>query len=86
MNEAPMRTVVLGWGRMNPITSGHELLVNKIKEVAKKNRATPVIYISHSQDAKKNPLSYEDKVMLAKRAFGNIIQKSNSKTIMQIMK
>ena len=86
MNEAPMRTVVLGWGRMNPITSGHELLVNKIKEVAKKNRATPIIYISHSQDAKKNPLSYDDKIMLAKRAFGNIIQKSNSKTIMQIMK
>jgi hypothetical protein len=86
LNEAPMRTAVLGWGRMNPITSGHELLVNKIKEVAKKNRATPIIYISHSQDAKKNPLSYDDKIMLAKRAFGNIIQKSNSKTIIQIMK
>ena len=86
MNEATSRTVVLGWGRMNPITSGHEILVNKIKEVARANKATPIIYISHSQDAKKNPLSYDDKVMLAKRAFGNIIQKSNSKTIIQIMK
>jgi nicotinic acid mononucleotide adenylyltransferase len=86
MNEAATRTVVLGWGRMNPITSGHEILVNKIKAVARANKATPVVYISHSQDAKKNPLAYEDKVMLAKQAFGNIIQKSNSKTIIQIMK
>ena len=85
MNEAVMKTAVLGWGRMNPITSGHEILVNKIKAVAKQNRATPIIYISHSQDAKKNPLSYNDKVMLAKKAFGNIIQKSDSKTIIQIM-
>jgi len=85
MNEAVTRTVVLGWGRMNPITSGHEILVNRVKAVARANKATPIIYISHSQDAKKNPLSYDDKVMLAKKAFGNIIQKSNSKTIIQIM-
>jgi len=86
INEAATRTVVVGWGRMNPITSGHEILVNQIKTVARANKATPVVYISHSQDPKKNPLSYDDKVMLAKRAFGNIIQKSNSKTIIQIMK
>lgn len=86
MNEATSRTVVLGWGRMNPITSGHEILVNKIKAVAKANKATPIIYISHSQDAKRNPLAYDGKVMLAKKAFGNIIQKSKSKTIIQIMK
>ena len=87
INEAPDKTVVLGWGRMNPITVGHEKLVNKIKDVARKNSATPLIYISHSQDAKKNPLDYDDKVSLAKKAFGNkVIQKSRSKTIMQIMK
>lgn len=71
---------------MNPITSCHEILVNRIKAVAKANKATPIIHVSHSQDAKRNPLAYDDKVMLAKKAFGNIIQKSNSKTIIQIMK
>lgn len=86
MNEATTRTVVLGWGRMNPITSGHEILIKRIKAVAKENKATPIVYITHSQDKKKNPLSYDDKVMLAKKAFGNIIQKSTSKTIMQVMK
>ena len=86
INEAPDKTVVLGWGRMNPITVGHEKLVNKIKEVARANSATPLIYITHSQDAKKNPLDYDTKVSLAKKAFGNkVIQKSKSKTIMQVM-
>ena len=85
LEEAPNKTVVLGWGRMNPITVGHEKLVNKIKSVAKQEGATPLIYVSHSQDAKKNPLDYDDKIMLAKKAFGNIIVKSNSRTIIQIM-
>jgi shikimate kinase/nicotinic acid mononucleotide adenylyltransferase len=86
LDEAVDKTVVLGWGRMNPITVGHEKLVNKIKEVARANSATPLIYITHSQDAKKNPLEYDDKIMLAKKAFGNkVIQKSKSKTIMQVM-
>ena len=86
INEAPDKTVVLGWGRMNPITVGHEKLVNKIKSVARANSATPLIYITHSQDAKKNPLDYDTKVTLAKKAFGNtVIQKSKSKTIMQVM-
>ena len=85
LEEAPNKTVVLGWGRMNPITVGHEKLVNKIKSVARAEGATPLVYVSHSQDAKKNPLDYDDKIMLAKKAFGNIIVKSNSRTIIQIM-
>jgi hypothetical protein len=86
LNEATGKTVVFGWGRMNPITIGHEKLSDKIKDVARKNRATPMMYLTHSQDAKKNPLSYDDKVMLAKKAFGNMIQKSNAKTIIEVMK
>lgn len=83
LNEAANRTVVLGWGRMNPITSGHEILVNKIKEIAKKQGGKPIVYLTHSADPKKNPLSYNDKVRFAKKAFGPVIQKSNAKTIIQ---
>ena len=85
LEEAKGDTVVLGWGRMNPITSGHEKLVNKINAVARKESGKPVIYLTHSQDPKKNPLSYNDKVMLAKKAFGSAIQKSKAKTIMQAL-
>jgi predicted kinase len=85
LTEQAEKTVVLGWGRMNPITTGHEKLVNKIKSVAKQNNATPVVYLTHSQDPKKNPLTYDNKIMLAKKAFGPLVQKTNAKTIMQVL-
>lgn len=85
LEEAKGGTVVLGWGRMNPITIGHEKLVKKLQDVARKQNATPVVYLTHTQNSKKDPLSYNDKIMLAQRAFGNIVQKSTSKTIIQVM-
>lgn len=85
LKEQKKSTVVFGWGRMNPVTVGHEKLVNKIKSVAKSNSATPVLYLSHSQDPKKNPLSYNDKVALAKKAFGPMVQKSSAKTVIQVL-
>lgn len=85
LNEQTGKTVVFGWGRMNPVTIGHEKLANKIKDVARKEKATPLLYLSHSQDPKKNPLSYNDKIMLAQKAFGSMVKKSNAKTIMQAM-
>jgi len=60
---------VMAFGRMNPITTGHEAVVNKVHEVAKKHNADHVVIVSHSQDAKKNPLSAEQKVKHAKNAF-----------------
>jgi nicotinic acid mononucleotide adenylyltransferase len=80
-----MKKIVLAFGRMNPITVGHEKLVNKIKSVARKEKATPALYLSHSQDKKKNPLKYEDKIRYAKKAFGNVVQQSNARTIMQVL-
>ena len=83
LEEAPGKTAVLGWGRMNPITVGHEKLVNKIKSVARSEGGDPILFLTHSQDAKKNPLTYDDKYMLATRAFGKMVRKSRSKTIIQ---
>jgi hypothetical protein len=67
--EKADKHAVLAFGRMNPITSGHEKLVNKVKDVAKEVGGTHHIVLSHSQDAKKNPLSAAQKVKHAKRAF-----------------
>jgi len=85
LEEAATRTAVISWGRMNPPTVGHEKLANKVAATAKANSAVPIIYLSHSQDAKKNPLTYEDKYMFARAAFGPMIQKSKAKTIIQVM-
>ena len=81
-----MKKIVLAFGRMNPPTTGHQKLVNKIKAVARKERATPALYLSHSQDKKKNPLSYDDKVRFAKKAFGNIVKVTTARTIIEVLK
>jgi len=81
-----MKKVVIAFGRMNPPTVGHEKLVAKIKSEARKNRATPMLFLSHSQDKKKNPLSYEDKIRLSQKAFGKMVKKSNARTIIDVAK
>ena len=77
------KTVVFTFGRMNPPTIGHEKLVNKVKAIAKKHGGEPRLYLSHSQDKKKNPLDYNLKSSLAQKAFG-IMKKSKAKHAIQI--
>ena len=69
LREQKERHAVLAFGRMNPITNGHEKLVNKVKEIADKVGGSHRIVLSHSQDSKKNPLTADQKVKHAKRAF-----------------
>ncbi|NBX50496.1 hypothetical protein EBT25_11260, partial [bacterium] len=86
VNEQSRGGVVLTFGRMNPPTVGHEKLAQKLLSVAQQEKATPMIFLSHSQDKKKNPLEHKDKVRFAKIAFGNIVQDSPARTLMEILK
>lgn len=69
ITEAAEKHAVLAYGRMNPPTTGHAKLVDKVHEVAKAHNAHHLVVLSHSQDAKKNPLTAEQKVKHAKRYF-----------------
>jgi predicted kinase len=70
---------VMTFGRMNPPTTGHLKLIDKVKDVAKKHNATHSVVVSHSQDTKKNPLSGEQKVKHLKRySPGTHIEKSSA--------
>jgi len=69
--EATEKHAVMAFGRMNPPTTGHAKLVDKVKEVAQKVGGSHHVVLSHSQDAKKNPLSAKDKLKHAKRFFPN---------------
>jgi hypothetical protein len=69
LKEASNKTVVLTFGRMQPPTQGHALLVQKIKSVAKSNTASYEIWISATHDDKKNPLPVSRKVFWAKKMF-----------------
>lgn len=61
------RTVYFTFGRMNPPTIGHEKLLDAISKAAGSNPYK--IYLSQSQDEDKNPLSYKEKVKIARKMF-----------------
>ena len=86
LDEAKKGTAVFAWGRMNPMTAGHEKLVQKVISVARSEKGMPHIFLTHSFDKKKNPLAYGDKIRFAQKAFGPIVKKSDAKTIFQLMK
>ena len=61
------KTVFFTFGRMNPPTIGHEKLLDKLSKSAGKNPYK--VFLSQSQDPKKNPLTYKDKVKAARKMF-----------------
>ena len=65
--EQKAKKAVLAFGRMNPPTSGHLKLIDKVRHTAEKQGASHHVVVSHSQDSKKNPLSSEQKVKHLKR-------------------
>lgn len=77
--EATEKTAVFTYGRNNPPTVGHEKLFDKTIQTAKKHGTVAHIFTSHSQDAKKNPLTAEHKVELIKHAYPEAHVGSSSK-------
>ena len=80
-----MSKTVITFGRMNPPTVGHQKLIDRVKSEAKKQGAMPHVYVSHSQDAKKNPLDYNTKFTIARKAFGPSVTRSRARTIIEVM-
>jgi hypothetical protein len=86
LKEAKEKKVVFSFGRMNPPTAGHEKLANAVSKEAKASGADARIYLSHTQNNKKDPLTYRDKVKYAKKAFGSAVKSSRARTIIEIAK
>jgi nicotinic acid mononucleotide adenylyltransferase len=71
IKELPSKKVVFAFGRFNPPTTGHELLIKVVKKLAATHNADHAIYASKTQDSKKNPLSVEKKVHYLNLMFPN---------------
>jgi hypothetical protein len=69
LKEEKEKHAVLAFGRMNPPTTGHQVLVNKVHDVAKQHNASHHVVLSGSQDKAKNPLSSAQKLKHAQRFF-----------------
>jgi cytidyltransferase-like protein len=79
--EGTKKPVVMAFGRMNPPTTGHLKLIDKVKEVADKHNAKHTVVVSHSQDSKKNPLSGDQKIKHLKRySSGTHFETSSKET------
>ena len=59
------KSIAITFGRFNPPTIGHEKLINKVVRADRNYK----IYISRSEDSKKNPLSAREKLSFMKKMF-----------------
>ena len=66
MHEARRKSLAFTFGRFNPPTIGHEKLINKVASVRADDYR---IYLSRSEDPKKNPLSPRQKLAYMKKMF-----------------
>lgn len=63
------KIAVVGFGRLNPPTSGHDTVIKEVKETAKEKGGTPFFYLSASQDPDKNPLKLVTKLAWVKKIW-----------------
>ena len=80
------KEITFVFGRFNPPTTGHEKLFTTLKKIARGGAYR--IYASKSQDAKKNPLQFKDKIKFLRKIFPkharNIMADSDVRHVMDI--
>jgi phosphopantetheine adenylyltransferase len=69
IREARSNVCAFTFGRFNPPTIGHEKLLDALAKQAKKNVAPYYVFVSHSENQKKDPLPYTKKVAYMKKMF-----------------
>lgn len=67
--EESSKEIIVTFGRFNPPTIGHEENIEAIAKISSSRKAVFKIYSSQSEDPKKNPLSYEDKIRFMRKMF-----------------
>jgi nicotinamide mononucleotide adenylyltransferase len=83
---APLNTdekkvkAVFAFGRMNPPTTGHRRIVERLCEEAKQNGAVVRLYLSETHDHDRNPLTPQQKIDFAKKFFPEV-EVRTSKTV-----
>lgn len=72
INEATSKEITIIFGRMNPMTRGHEVMIKYASTYSNKNKTEFVVFPSQTKDKKKNPLSINDKMFWLKKAFPSV--------------
>jgi 5'(3')-deoxyribonucleotidase len=61
LREDDRSTAVFAFGRFNPPTIGHEKLIQKVQSMAKQVNGKGFIFLSHKQNNKTDPLTFQQK-------------------------
>jgi len=86
LSEAKSNPAVFSFGRFNPPTIGHGKLVDKLSKVAKSVKGDPMIFTSHSNDKKKNPLNHKSKIQYLRKFFSKKVgvPDANARTVFDV--
>jgi len=81
------KDITFVFGRFNPPTNGHEKVFDALKKTAGSGQFR--IYASQSNDPKKNPLKFKEKIKFLRKMFPkyarNIMSDSNVRTVFDIV-
>jgi len=61
LKEDDRSTAVFAFGRFNPPTIGHQKLIEKVQSMASQVNGKGFIFLTHTQNNKKDPLSFQEK-------------------------
>lgn len=82
ISQPALKIAAFAYGRMNPPTTGHKKLIDTIAA----QPGDHFLFLTHTQDVKSNPLSFEDKLAYAQKMFPNVkIGDAAVKTIIDAM-
>lgn len=71
ITESEKGVIVFTFGRFNPPTIGHQQVINTVAEVAAKENANHIVYLSKTHKPGKDPLAWSDKYALFRKMFPN---------------
>lgn len=80
------KIAVFSYGRYNPPTTGHQLLIDKLIEIAKQTNGDGFLIPTHTVDKKKNPLTLEEKTYVLEEMSKGIKILKSGKTFIEALK
>ena len=86
LKEDDRSTAVFAFGRFNPPTIGHEKLIETVLATAKTANAKPYLFLSHKQNNKTDPLSFNEKQEYIQALYPNLtVGDAGANTIVKVL-
>ena len=72
LREDDRATAVFAFGRFNPPTIGHQKLIETVLSTAEKANGKAYLFLSHKQNNKTDPLTFQEKQSYVQRFYPNL--------------